>query len=315
MSMTARVHELTDSRRPVVHATVVRAQAPTSAVPGDDAVILADGSIEGFVGGVCAETSVRAAALGTLRDGNSLLLRVLPDGAPSFPDTPGAQVVVNPCLSGGAIEIFLRPVLPRPLIGVAGATTPIGAAMVTRAEFHDLEITAPMAYAGASAVVVAGLGRDDTEAIRAALDAGVPLIALVASRTRGAAVLDSMGLTDAERARVRPHAGIDIGARTHKEIALSVLAEIIREIRTDSVTPAPAAAAGRLLALTDISEMSATRATGERGGEAAAVARTAVDPVCGMTVVIADGTPHAVVGGVEHWFCCAGCRDRFVAAS
>jgi xanthine dehydrogenase accessory factor len=61
--------------------------------------------------------------------------------------------------------------------------------------------------------------------------------------------------------------------------------------------------------------MSATRATGEGGGEETAVARTAVDPVCGMTVVIADGTPHAVVGGVEHWFCCAGCRDRFVAAS
>jgi xanthine dehydrogenase accessory factor len=281
-----RVRELTGARQPFVHATVVRAQAPTSAMPGDDAVILADGSIEGFVGGVCAETSVRAAALDTLRDGNTMLLRVLPDGAASFPDAPGAQVVVNPCLSGGAIEIFLRPMLPRPLIGVAGATTPIGAAVVTLAGFLDLEITEPMAYAGASAVVVAGLGRDDEQVIRAALDAGVPLIALVASRTRGAAVLDAMGLTEAERARVRPHAGIDIGARTHQEIALSVLAEIVRELRASSPEPV-----------------------------AAAPTRTAIDPICGMTVVIGEGTPHAVVDGVEHWFCCAGCRDRFVAAS
>jgi xanthine dehydrogenase accessory factor len=298
-----RVHELTGARQPFVHATVVRAQAPTSAVPGDDAVILADGSIEGFVGGVCAETSVRAAALDTLRDGNTLLLRVLPDSSEEFPAVPGAQVVVNPCLSGGAIEIFLRPVLPRPLIGVAGETTPIGAAVVTLAGFLDLETTKPLAYAGASAVVVAGLGRDDEKAIRLALDAGVPRIALVASRTRSAAVLDAMELTASERSRVRPHAGIDIGARTHKEIALSVLAEIVRDLRH----AAPDAKPRRLLAVADISEISRDGGVG--------IARTAVDPVCGMTVVLGDDTPRATVDGVEHWFCCVGCRDRFVAAS
>ncbi|GIF26173.1 xanthine dehydrogenase accessory factor [Actinoplanes tereljensis] len=303
--IASRVHELTAQRRPFVHATVVRAQQPTSAVPGDDAVILADGSIEGFVGGVCAETSVRAAALDTLRDGKTLLLRVLPDGAASFPEAPGALVVVNPCLSGGAIEIFLRPMLPRPLLGVSGTATPIGAAVAELAAFLDLETTNPMAYAGASAVVVAGLGRDDEKAIRAALDAGVPLIALVASHTRSAAVLDALGLTDEERARVRPHAGLDIGARTHKEIALSVLAEIVKEIRT-GVASAPAPAARSLLPISDISERSGNPAAG-------ASARTVVDPVCGMRVVVGDDVPQAVVDGVEYWFCCVGCRDSFVA--
>jgi len=119
-ALSTRVEELTTTGVPFVQATVVRAQEPTSARPGDRAIILADGSIEGFVGGVCAETSVRAAALDALRDGNTLLLRVLPSESEQFPSVPGAQVVVNPCLSGGAIEIFLRPVLPRPLIGVAG---------------------------------------------------------------------------------------------------------------------------------------------------------------------------------------------------
>ncbi|MGK5682103.1 XdhC family protein [Actinoplanes sp. URMC 104] len=80
--------ELARSRRPYVHATVVRAQAPTSARPGDEAFILDDGSIEGFVGGVCAESSVRAAALDALRDGNTVLLRVLPPGAQPFPTPP-----------------------------------------------------------------------------------------------------------------------------------------------------------------------------------------------------------------------------------
>ncbi|GIE75298.1 hypothetical protein Aph02nite_12480 [Actinoplanes philippinensis] len=232
-STAERARELTALRRPFVHATVVRAQEPTSARAGDDAVILADGSIEGFVGGVCAETSVRAAAMETLRDGNSMLLRVLPGDSAEFPETPGALVVVNPCHSGGAIEIFLRPVLPKPLLAVAGES-PISRAVAELAAFLDFEVAG--SYDGVTAVVVAGLGRDEERAIRSALDAGAGLVALVASHTRSAILLDAMGLTADERARIRPHAGIDIGARTPKEIALSVLAEIVREMRTGGLT-------------------------------------------------------------------------------
>ena len=128
--MAARVRELSAGRVPFVHATVVRAQVPSSAKAGDDAVVLPDGTIEGFVGGQCAETSVRTAALGALRDGETVLLRVLPDDSAPFPDSPGAQVVVNTCLSGGALEIFLRPMLPAPLC--AGVANPRGAAARAR---------------------------------------------------------------------------------------------------------------------------------------------------------------------------------------
>jgi xanthine dehydrogenase accessory factor len=295
MTIAERAAELTLSRLPFVHATVVRAQEPTSARPGDDAVILADGSIEGFVGGVCAESSVRAAALDTLRDGNTLLLRVLPDDAGTFPESPGALVVVNPCHSGGALEIFLRPVLPKPLLGVAGGT-PIGAAIGDLAAFLDFEI-AGGDYRGASAVVVAGLGRNEETVIRKALDAGVPFIALIASHKRGAVVLDGMGLTAAERARVRTHPGLDIGARTPQEIALAVLAEIVQAVRKDGLAPAdaPASPDGPLLTVV-------------------AAPRQAVDPVCGMTVVVGPDTPHAVVAGQDHWFCCTGCLERYTAA-
>ncbi|WP_250034375.1 XdhC family protein [Paractinoplanes maris] len=287
ISISSRAAELTISRRPFVHATVVRAQEPTSARPGDDAVILDDGSIEGFVGGVCAESSVRAAALDTLKDGNTLLLRVLPDDGAAFPETPGALVVVNPCHSGGAIEIFLQPVLPKPLLGVVGGT-PIGRAVASLAEFLDFEVAPGTSFDGAAAVVVAGLGRDEEEAIRIALDAGIPYVALVASHKRGAIVLDGMRLTPAERGRVRAHAGLDIGARTPKEIALSILAEIVRELRAD--VPAPT-----------VVTLSAS------------APRQAIDPVCGMTVIIDDDTPHAVVDGQDYWFCRVGCRDSFVA--
>ncbi|MEV6815002.1 XdhC family protein [Micromonospora sp. NPDC051296] len=284
--ITDRARELTAAREPFVHATVVRVQEPTSALPGDAAVILRDGSIEGFVGGACAESSVRAAALDTLRDGNTLLLRVLPDGTAAFPDTPGARVVVNPCHSGGAIEIFLRPMLPAPVLGVAGGT-PISAAVATLAGFLDFEVAATGDYAGATAVVVAGLGKGEQDAIRAALDAGVGFIALVASRKRAAALLDELRLTDAERARVHSPAGLDIGARTPPEIALSILAEVVRAVRCDGLAPAATTPAAR--------------------------PRQAVDPVCGMTVTVAPDTPHVRVDGQDHWFCCPGCLASFTA--
>jgi xanthine dehydrogenase accessory factor len=282
-----RARELTVSREPFVHATVVRAQEPTSARPGDAAVILPDGSIEGFVGGVCAESSVRAAALDTLRDGNTLLLRVLPDTAATFPETPGARVVVNPCHSGGAIEIFLRPVLPAPVLGLAGST-PISEAVATLAAFLGFEVSKAGDYAAAAVVVVAGLGKGEQDAIRGALDAGVGFIALVASRKRGTVVLHELRLTDAERARIHSPAGLDIGARTPQEIALSIMGEVVRAIRVDGLAPPSGAPEAR--------------------------PQQAVDPVCGMTVLVGPETPHARVDGQDSWFCCAGCLASFTAA-
>ena len=124
-----RVGELVATRVPFVLATVVRAEMPTSARPGDAAIILADGSVDGFVGGQCAEESVKVAAMGVLASGEPLLLRVLPAEEEGFPERPGAQAVVNPCLSGGAIEVFLEPKLPAARIAVVG-NTPIAEALV-----------------------------------------------------------------------------------------------------------------------------------------------------------------------------------------
>ena len=287
-SIAERMKKLAADRVPFVHAVVVRAQVPTSVRPGDDAIVLPDGTIEGFVGGQCAEHSVRTAALSTLRDGRSLLLRVLPEGEQDFPESPGAQVVVNPCLSGGALEIFLQPLLPPPVVWVVG-DTPIAKALA--------ELAGPLDFAvrgtgdaqgpdGATAVVVCSHGRDEPPAIRAALEAGVGYVGLVASRRRGEAVLAGMGLTEEERRRVRTPVGLDIGARTAPEIALSILAEIVAEIRTKGLGPA--------------------RPTAPAAAEA-------VDPVCGMSVMPGPGTPHLSVGGEEVWFCGIGCRDRYAA--
>jgi xanthine dehydrogenase accessory factor len=287
--MAARVAELTAAREPFVHATVVRAQEPTSARPGDDAVILGDGTIEGFVGGHCAEGSVRAAALAALADGQTLLLRVLPEGGEQFPDSPSARVVVNPCLSGGALEIFLEPLLPAPLLLALG-NTPITDALLAMAGplgFVGRHLHPGQRADGATAVVVASHGRGEAETIRSALDAAVPFIGLVASRRRGAGVLDEMALSEPERARVRTPVGLDIGARTAEEIALSIMADVVRAVRLDGIRAVPASPLAQPVQV--------------------------VDPVCGMTVLVDSDTPHLLDAEGDHWFCGTGCRDRYAA--
>ena len=252
-------------------------------------MILGDGTIEGFVGGHCAEGSVRSAALAALADGQTLLLRVLPEGEEQFPDSPNARVVVNPCLSGGALEIFLEPLLPAPLL-VAIGNTPITNALLAMAGplgFVGEQVPPVQPLDGATAVVVASHGSSEPESIRSALDAGVPFIGLVASRIRGAAVLDEMGLTDAERARVRTPVGLDIGARTAEEIALSIMAEVVRAVRVDGVMATTAVPVAQPVQV--------------------------IDPICGMTVVVDRDTPHVLDADGDHWFCGTGCRDRYLA--
>ncbi|TQM32905.1 XdhC family protein [Nocardia bhagyanarayanae] len=292
MKISERAQQLVRTRTPFVHATVVRAQQPTSAHAGDEAILLQDGTIEGFVGGQCAQNSVRKAALGALQSNESVLLRVLPDGDLQFPEAPGAAVVVNPCLSGGALEIFLEPQIPAPLVRICGAT-PIADALADVCELVGFGVRRSVAEADpldsptdTTAMVIASHGGPEAELIRVALDAGVGYIGLVASRIRGASILDELGLTDAERARVHTPVGLPIGAKTSQEIAVSIVAELIQAIRKDGLT-VPSSPVG--------------------------VVSEALDPVCGMTVVVGSDTPHLSVDGVDYWFCSTGCRKSFAA--
>ena len=279
--LARRAEELIAERTPFVVATVVRAQRPTSVRPGDSGIVLKDGTIEGFVGGACAETSVRLQALRALETGEALLLRIVPEGDEAAANE-GAMVVRNPCLSGGALEIFLEPRLPAPNIAIVG-DTPIGQAIAAIAAQlgYDATTTAttPPDLSTHAALVIASHGHEELEAITAGLDAGVPYIGLVASRRRGAAVVDELsarGVTHLDR--LSTPAGLDIGAQTAEEIALSILAEII----------------------------------GSRGERITAESISATDPVCGMTVAVADATPTAEYEGRSVYFCCEGCRGAFL---
>ncbi len=273
--LLARVDGLRSRRMPFVLATVVRAERPTSAKPGDCAVVTADGLLDGFVGGVCAESTVRIESLRLLAAGESELLRITPD-AGEVPAQDGVRTVGNPCLSGGTLEIFLEAMIPPVLVAVFGES-PVARAIarVGAAVDWDVRVGLEPLTADTSAVVVASHGRDEIPVLRAALDADVDYIALVASRRRAAGVLDELGATDGERSRIHAPAGLDIGARSPGEIALSVCAGIVAarpRVARPAVGPPPNPT-------------------------------VAVDPICGMEVLVGDGTLQA--GDV--YFCGPGC--------
>jgi xanthine dehydrogenase accessory factor len=286
MTVTDTAAELTRSRQPFVQATVVRAQKPTSAHAGDTALVRADGSIDGFVGGTCAEASVREYGLMTLSTNQPLLLRIVPGDLPGSSEE-GAVTVANPCLSGGAVEIFLEPRVPAPRVLVVG-DSPVAEALAElgRPLGFDVDLVAgeqARPAVGDAALVVASHGRGEEPALTAALRLGIPYVGLIASRIRGAGVLAALDVSDEQRSRVHSPAGLDIGGRTAAEIALSVLAELVAERRTAERHAPPAQPA------------------------------SAIDPVCGMTVAAVDSSPHATVDGVTTWFCCEGCRTAFLA--
>jgi xanthine dehydrogenase accessory factor len=274
--------QLRAAREPFVHATVVRASRPTSVRPGDSAIVRADGTIEGFVGGACAQESVRLYAARAMETDEALLLRLVPGAQDATEDRPGVVVAHNPCLSGGSLEIFLDPQLPVPRLVIAG-DTPIAHALedVARAAGYDVARMAPDEVepaTGDAAVVVASHGNGEEGALVRALEVGVPYVALVASPRRGAEVRASLDVPEALRDAIHTPAGLDIGARRPAEVAIAVLAELIGE-RT---TTTPSA--------------------------------TAIDPVCGMEVLAVEATVHLDVGGERVYFCCEGCRARHAEA-
>jgi xanthine dehydrogenase accessory factor len=239
---------------------------------------------------------VRLHALRALETGEALLLRILP-GDDDAPAAEGAVTVQNPCLSGGSLEIFLEPMLAPPRVLVVGETPIAGAVARMGAELDLDMLVVPGAdvepAADDLALIVAAHGRDELTALRRGLEAGLPYVGLVASRVRGSAVvaeLHAEGVAEERLAKLETPAGLDIGARTPEEIALSILARVVAVRRGEQTLSvrvvAPATAA-------------------------AAEPATAIDPVCGMAVAAVEQTPHVDHDGRRVYFCCDGCRSAW----
>ena len=277
-------------------ATVVRCQAPTSAPPGDKAVITADGRLRGWIGGSCSEPVVRREALRALDEGTPRLVHIVGDSEIEQTRKHGELTVGTTCPSGGSLDIFIEPQLPRSLLLVFGdspaALTLAGLAelvgfrtrLVSQAELASLEVPAGDVHA-----VVATMGHFDEDALEAALSHPRLEVSLIASNRRTAAVRAELlrrGLGEDAIARIHAPAGTVRGG-TQEEIALLALAEVVASRRHHShkplVMPAPAAPL------------------------------FAIDPVCGMTVDVETAVYMTEYDGETVYFCGAGCKAGFEA--
>ncbi len=281
---------------PCVLATVVRCEAPTSARPGDKAVITADGRLRGWIGGSCSEPVVRREALRALEEGTPRLVHIVGDSEVKQTRKHGELTIGTTCPSGGSLDIFIEPQMPKPLLLVFGdspaASTMVSLAeltgfrarQVTQADLASLEVPAGDAHA-----VVATMGHFDEEALEAALAHPRLEGSLIASTRRAAAVRAELlrrGLGEDAVARIHTPAGRARGG-TQEEIALLALAEVVAARRKQ-----PAKSFVEL---------------------AQAIPVFATDPVCGMTVDVASAMYKTEHAGATVYFCGAGCQSAFVA--
>ena len=297
--------------KPFVFATVVACKPPTSAKPGSKAIVQPDGSFHGWVGGSCAQPLITEESLKALQDGQSRLAVLAPDPGAVDLDLEATVVIPLTCRSEGTLAIYLEPSLPRPDLLVIGQS-PMARSLaalgngvgfrVTACDpsasaelFPDAEslvqelddirgVTEPRSY-----VVVATAGHYDEEALEAALSGQASYVGLVASPRRGKAVIDYLrgkGVCPGSLDGVKYPAGLDIGAETPEEIALSILTEIVQHMRANPV--------GIEMAPADEADDAES-----------------IDPICSMTVKVAMSRYVSNYNGSEVHFCSAGCKDRF----
>lgn len=289
-------------------ATVVRCEPPTSARPGDKAVITGDGRLHGWIGGSCSEPIVRREALRALAEGTPQLVRIVPSPDVKQTRKKGELTVATTCPSGGALDIFIEPRLPKPLLLVFG-DSPAARTLVQMGSLAGFRTAAvhPGArtedFAGASLVlgsldiaaahpgtdtwaVVATMGHYDEEALEAALSHPAVEVDLIASNRRSAAVraaLRDRGLPEGVVNRIRTPVG-RVRGTSQEEIALLALAEIVTARRRRGHVPAVVGAPAVVFA---------------------------TDQVCGMTVDPLTAKEKTDYNGATYWFCCAGCRVEF----
>src|SRR5579883_785942 len=306
-------HQLERAGKPFVLATVVWREQPTSAHVGARAIVQPDGSISGWVGGSCTQPVVVREALRALREGGDpFLLRL---GSPEV-GVLRRDVRVFPmtCTSGGALDIYMEPHLPQPRLLLIG-DSPVLAALHALAGVLDFTVI-PLSQADISQfapdertyILVASHGEYDEDALEQALRSPACYVGMVASHRRAGAVRDYLrgsGLEEAQIARLKAPAGLDIGATTPQEIAASILAELVQVRRRGTLTPSPAPASQ------DAGQIQEGKSEGGLEIRATILPETALDPVCGMIVEIATARHRSTYEGREFYFCCPACKRLF----
>jgi xanthine dehydrogenase accessory factor len=282
-------------------ATVVRCEAPTSAKPGAKALIREDGRVHGWVGGACAEPVVTREALQAIRDGRPRLIGLYGEGGRVPGRTEGMLEYGMTCHSGGTLEIYVEPYLPKPMLVLVGHGPVVEtlAALGRAADFVVVALAPDGLQSGleqqpltqGASVVVATHADADEAVLDRVLRTEVGYVSLVASRRRAGVILERLeqrGVPPERRGRLKAPAGLDIGAVTPEEIAVSILAEIIQYRRSDKTRSAEP----------EIPAVPIVRVESK-------------DPICGMMVDSVTAKFRSEFSERTVYFCCRHCKEMF----
>ncbi len=303
--------------QPFAIASVINRQLPSSGKPGDKAVIEQNGQITGWIGGGCTRGIILKEAGKAIQDGMPRIVRISPD----MDSTPKTGVIdyKMTCYSGGSVEVFIEPVLPRPQIVIMGKSH-VAKALSRIAKAMDYSITVvagsadqtmfpdadkieaklehPQSISENAFVVVCTQGENDEAHLAQALHTRAAYIGFVSSRKKANAVFQTLRqqeFTFDQLKRIKTPAGLDIHAKLAEEIAVSILAEIITKLRDGSRPP---------------QEESTQQQTPQASEESAIF----INPVCEVPVEKSTAKHVVEYEGLKYYFCCDGCKVTFEKA-
>jgi xanthine dehydrogenase accessory factor len=291
-----RAVELRAKGEPFVLATVVAYRRPQSAKPGSKAIISQDGVVTGWVGGGCVQPIVIREAQKVLEQRKPNLVIISPDSTHSGWD--GVKEYLMTCQGGGSLEIYLEPMLPRPELIIFG-NSPVAQVLAELGKILDFNVVEgnsknqirPQSY-----VVVATMGDGDEEALTAVAGSNASYIGFVASREKSSKLFDYLrgnGIAGQDLKQIKSPAGLELGAESLPEIAFSVMAEILQLNRQ---------------------HQSASAAKSEKAKIPVLEIRTAIDPICGMTVDMKSSKYSSTYDSKMYFFCCLRCKETFEKA-
>lgn len=309
----SKAEELRKANEPFATAMVVRREKPSSGKAGDKAIINQYGELFGWIGGGCTKSIILSEAEKAMRDGKPRFIRVSPGAEQE--ELEGVVSYTMTCHSGGTVDVFIEPVLPKPHIVIMGKSAIARAlAKVSKALDYRVSAQAPGAlpdtfekvdelhthfdlstirFSPQTFIIVATQGEQDEQALSQALSVDRPYVAFIASRKKRDVLFDyllSTGVPEERVQAVHAPAGIDIQAKRPEEVAISILAEIIQNLRTSE---------------TEFVSFDQHRT------EESERPPMYINPVCNIPVDPLTAKHVIEYKGESVYFCCDGCKASF----